>query len=285
MMIPNMAAAQVAMHLGLTGPNECTVTACAAGAHALARAVDLIRDGRADVCLAGGTEAAVTPLTLAGFCAARALSTRNEDPEGASRPFDRGRDGFVVGEAAVLLVLEDLDSASVRGARIYAEFAGYGLSADAHHETAPEPEGSGAAAAMSAALADSNLAPEAVGYVNAHGTSTRLGDAAETRAIKGVFGEHASELAVSSTKSVTGHLIGAAGAAEAAATALALHRGILPPTINYEEPDPECDLDYVPREAREARIQSALSNSFGFGGQNACLALTRFEPQEMRRSS
>ncbi|MGH2738944.1 MAG: beta-ketoacyl-ACP synthase II [Actinomycetota bacterium] len=277
MMIPNMAAGQIAMHLGLTGPNDCTVTACAAGAHAIARAVDLIRERRADVCLAGGCEAAITPLTLAGFCAARALSTRNDDPEGASRPFDRGRDGFVLGEGAVILVLEGLDSATARGARVYAEVAGYGLSADAHHETAPEPEGAGATAAMNGALADAGLRPEAVGYINAHGTSTQLGDIAETRAIKRVFGNRGSAPAVSSTKSVTGHLVGAAGAAEAAATALALDRGVLPPTINYDEPDPECDLDYVPWEPREVRIEAALSNSFGFGGQNASIALTRFD--------
>jgi len=272
-MIPNMAAGQIAMRLGITGPNDCTVTACAASGHAIARAVDLIRAGRADVVLAGGAESAITPLTVAGFCATRALSTRNDDPEGASRPFDAGRDGFVVGEGATVLVLEDAEGAAARGARIYAEIAGYGLSADAYHETAPHPDGEGGAAAMRAALADAELAPEHVGYINAHGTSTSLGDIAETRAIRGVFGTHADALAVSSTKSMTGHLIGAAGATEAAATALALVHGILPPTINLNEPDPECDLDYVPNVARETRVRAALSNSFGFGGHNASIAL------------
>ncbi len=273
LMIPNMAAGQVAMRLGITGPNECTVTACAASGHAIARAVDWIRAGRADVVLAGGAEAAITPMNVAGFCATRALSTRNDDPEGASRPFDAGRDGFVIGEGATVLVLEDEVRAKERGARIYAEVAGYGLSADAHHETAPHPEGLGGAQAMRMALADAGLAPESVGYINAHGTSTSLGDIAETIAIRTVFGSHAGALAVSSTKSVTGHLLGAAGATEAAATVLALKHGILPPTINLTDPDAACDLDYVPNEARESRIAVALSNSFGFGGQNASLAL------------
>jgi 3-oxoacyl-[acyl-carrier-protein] synthase II len=274
-MIPNMAAGQVAIRLGLTGPNDCTVTACAASGHAVARAVDLLRAGRADVVLAGGAEAAITPLTLAGFCATRALTTRNDDPEGASRPFDAGRDGFVLGEGATVLVLERLGHALERGARIYAEVAGYGLSSDAHHETAPEPEGAGAAAAMSGALRDAGLAPEDVGYVNAHGTSTPLGDIAEARAIHKVFGAHAAGVAVSSTKSMTGHLLGAAGATEVALTALALLHGLLPPTINLDRPDPECALDHVAHTARPANPGAALSNSFGFGGQNVSIALRR----------
>jgi 3-oxoacyl-[acyl-carrier-protein] synthase II len=277
LMIPNMAAGQVAMRLGLRGANDCTTTACAASGHAIARAVDLIRSGAADVCLAGGSEAAITPLTVAGFCAARALSRRNDDPEAASRPFDAGRDGFVLGEGATVLVLEDLDAARARGARVYAEVAGYGLSADAHHETAPDPGGAGAAVAMSAALRDAGVDGADVGYVNAHGTSTTLGDAAEVRAVRRVFGEHADDLPVSSTKSMTGHLIGAAGATEAAATVLAMTNGLLPPTINHEDPDPECDLDVVPNVARRANVSAALSNSFGFGGQNASLVFTRRE--------
>ena len=275
LMIPNMAAGQVAMRLGITGPNDCTTTACAASGHAIARAVDLIRSGAVDACLAGGTESAIGPLTLAGFCASRALSTRNDDPEGASRPFDAGRDGFVIGEGATVLVLEELEAALARGARVYAEMAGYGLSADAHHETAPHPEGRGAALAMTAALRDAMVGPREVGYVNAHGTSTPLGDVAEVRAIREVFGSHAARLAVSSTKSMTGHLVGAAGATEAAATALALTNGVLPPTINQGDPDPECDLDVVPNEARSVQVDIAMSNSFGFGGQNASLVLRR----------
>ena len=275
LMIPNMAAGQVAMRLGITGPNECTVTACAASGHAIARAVDWIRAGRVDVVLAGGSEAAITPMNVAGFCATRALSTRNDDPEGASRPFDAGRDGFVIGEGATVLVLEDEARARARGARIYAEVAGYGLSADAHHETAPHPEGLGGAQAMRSALDDARLAPDDIGYINAHGTSTTLGDVAETTAIRSVFGPHADRLAVSSTKSMTGHLLGAAGATEAAATALALTHGVLPPTINLTTHDPACDLDYVPNDARESRVRAALTNSFGFGGQNASLVMVR----------
>ena len=273
MMIPNMAAGQVAMRLNVTGPNECTVTACAASGHAIARAVDWIRAGRTDVVLAGGAESAITPLTVAGFCNTRALSTRNQDPEAASRPFDIGRDGFVIGEGSTVLVLEDERVARARGARIYAEVAGYGLSADAHHETAPHPEGAGGAQAMRMALDDAGLAPEAVGYINAHGTSTSLGDIAETIAIRSVFGSCTDELAVSSTKSMTGHLLGAAGATEAAATVLAIARGILPPTINLDDPDPACDLDHIRNRAREARVEAAITNSFGFGGQNASLAI------------
>ena len=276
LMIPNMAAGQVAMRLGITGPNDCTVTACAASGHAIARAVDWIRAGRADVVLAGGAESAITPLTVAGFCSARALSTRNDDPEGASRPFDAGRDGFVIGEGATVLVLEDAERATERGARIYAEIAGYGLSADAYHETAPEPDGVGGAVAMRDALRDAGVARDEVLYVNAHGTSTQLGDVAETKAIKTVFGEHAARLAISSTKSMHGHLLGATGATEAAATALALRHQIVPPTINLTEPDPECDLDYVPNSARALPFDVALTNSFGFGGQNVSIAMRRW---------
>jgi len=277
MMIPNMAAGQVAMRLGITGPNDCTVTACAASGHAIARAVDWIRAGRADTVLAGGAESAITPLTVAGFCSARALSTRNDDPEGASRPFDAGRDGFVIGEGATVLLIEDEQHARDRGARIYAEIAGYGLSADAHHETAPEPEGRGGAVAMREALRDASAEREDIGYVNAHGTSTQLGDIAETKAVKVVFGEHAARLAISSTKSMHGHLLGATGATEAAATALALTHQIVPPTINLSEPDPECDLDYVPGTARALTFDTALTNSFGFGGQNASIVLRRWD--------
>ncbi|MGH2793376.1 MAG: beta-ketoacyl-ACP synthase II, partial [Actinomycetota bacterium] len=277
LMIPNMAAGQIAMRLGITGPNECTVTACAASGHAIARAADLIRAGRADAVLAGGAESAITPLTVAGFCATRALSTRNDDPEGASRPFDSGRDGFVMGEGATVLLLEDETRAKERGARIYAEIAGYGLSSDAHHETAPHPDGVGGAQAMWMALVDADLSPGRIGYINAHGTSTSLGDIAETKAIRSVFGSHADRLAVSSTKSMTGHLLGAAGATEAAATLLSLVRGVLPPTINLTDPDPECDLDYVPNVAREVRLDAALNNSFGFGGHNVTIAVTRHD--------
>jgi len=274
-MIPNMAAAQVARTFGFTGPNDCTTTACAASGHGIARAVELIRSGAADVCVAGGSEAAITPLTLAGFCSARALSKRNDDPEGASRPFDAGRDGFVLGEGAAALVLEEREAAEARGARVYAEISGFGMSSDAYHETAPHPEGAGAVLAMRAALADAGAEAFEVGYVNAHGTSTPLGDSAEVAAIRRVFGEDADRLAVSSTKSVTGHLIGAAGAAEAAATVLAIARGVLPPTINYETPDPTCDVDVVPNVARQADPDVAVSNSFGFGGQNVSLVFRR----------
>lgn len=277
LMIPNMAAGQVAMRLGITGPNECTVTACAASGHAIARAVDLIRAGRADLVFAGGAESAITPLTMAGFCATRALSTRNDDPAGASRPFDSGRDGFVIGEGATVLVLEDERHALERGARIYAQIAGYGLSADAYHETAPHPDGLSGAQAMRAALEDAGLRPDSVDYINAHGTSTSLGDVAETLAIRRVFGVHADRLAVSSTKSMTGHLLGAAGATEAAATVLTITRGVIPPTINLTDPDPACDLDYVPNVARTARVRVAVSNSFGFGGHNASVVIRSWD--------
>jgi 3-oxoacyl-[acyl-carrier-protein] synthase II len=276
-LMANAAAGQVAMNLGLTGPNTCIVTACAAGAHAVGEAYRWIKDGLADLMLAGGSEAAVMPLTLAAFAQMQAL-TRNPDPATASRPFDAQRDGFVLSEGAAVLVLETMERARERGAQVYAEIAGYGASADAYHITAPDPEGGGAALAIRWALQDAGEDPAAVGYVNAHGTSTPLNDAAETRAIKAGLGEDAARaVAVSSTKSMTGHLLGAAGAVEAGITALALRHGLLPPTINYRTPDPDCDLDYVPNEARPAEVRLALSNSFGFGGQNAVLALRRID--------
>jgi 3-oxoacyl-[acyl-carrier-protein] synthase II len=274
MMMPNAPAGHVAMEMGFTGPNTCITTACAASGHAVGEGYRYIRDGIVDVSLSGGTEAAITPLAMAGFAKMQAL-TRNPDAQRASRPFDADRDGFVLSEGACVLVLEELERARARGATIYAEVAGYGASADAHHITAPEPGGSGAVLAMQAALSDAEEPAEAVDYINAHGTSTPLNDAAETRAIKKTFGEHAHKVMVSSTKSVTGHLLGAAGGVEAAASALAIHTGMVPPTINYTTPDPECDLDYVPNEARKAEVRLALSNSFGFGGQNAVVALRK----------
>jgi 3-oxoacyl-[acyl-carrier-protein] synthase II len=274
MMMPNAPAGHVAMEMGFTGPNTCITTACAASGHAVGEGYRYIEHGYADVALAGGTEAVITSLAMAGFAQMQALS-RNPDPQRASRPFDADRDGFVLAEGACVLVLEELERAQAREATIYAEVAGYGASADAYHVTAPEPGGSGAVLAMQAALSDAGEPAEAVDYINAHGTSTPLNDAAETRAIKKTFGDHAHRLMVSSTKSVTGHLLGAAGAVEAGATALAIHTGTVPPTINYETPDPDCDLDYVPNEARMAQVRLALSNSFGFGGQNAVVALRK----------
>ena len=275
MLMPNAAAGHVAMHFGFTGPNECITTACAAGAHAVGEGYRVIRNGLADVCIAGGTEASTLPLCIAGFAQMQALS-RNRDPAKASRPFDANRDGFVLSEGAGALVLEDAERAMARGARIHAEVAGYGASADAYHITAPEPEGLGAIQAMQAALRDAGEQPEAVGYINAHGTSTQLNDVAETRAIKKALGDHAYRVAVSSTKSMTGHMLGAAGAIEAGVAAMVLEIGVIPPTINYETPDEECDLDYVPNEKREQEITLAMSNSFGFGGQNAVLVLRRW---------
>lgn len=271
MMIPNAAAGSLAIELGFTGPNECTVTACAASGHAIARATDLIRNGAADIVLAGGAEAAITPLSLASFCSARALSRRNDEPERASRPFDADRDGFVFGEGATILVLEAWDIAEARGAQILGEILGYGLSSDAHHIVAPHPEGAGAAAAMTAALADAGLTSSEVGYLNAHATSTPLGDVSESLAIHKVFGD--SPPPASATKSMTGHLLGAAGSTELAATVLALRDQMLPPTINYENPDPRIDLDVVPNAARAEKFQIALSNSFGFGGHNVSVAV------------
>ena len=271
------ASGQIAIQLGLTGQNFAPVSACATGSTAIGEASASIRRGQADVVLAGGTEAAIIPLILAGFCAMRGLVAEEEDPTLASRPFDATRAGFVTGEGACILVLEDLEAAKARGATVYAEVLGYGASNDAHHLAQPEPEALGVAAMISAALGDAGVDPARVGYVNAHGTSTPLGDLAETRALKHVFGDHAYRLAVSSTKSVTGHCFGAAGALEAMMCALALRDGVLPPTINYRNPDPECDLDYVPNEARRVEVDVALSNAMGLGGHNACVLLGRLE--------
>ncbi|MGI8427086.1 MAG: beta-ketoacyl-ACP synthase II [Actinomycetota bacterium] len=273
MMIPNAAAGAIAIEMGFTGPNECTVTACASSGNAIARAVDLIRSGAADIVLAGGAEACISPLSLASFCSARALSTRNDEPEKASRPFDKDRDGFVFGEASTVLVLESEESAKGRGAKVLAEVLGYGLSADAFHVVMPHPDGAGAAASMKTALADAGVTTAEVGYINAHGTSTQLGDASEVKAIKKIFSD--SPPPTSSTKSMTGHLIGAAGATEAAACVLALNDQLLPPTINYETPDPKCDLDVVPNKARAHKFDVAVSNSFGFGGQNVSLVISK----------
>lgn len=272
----NLAAGQLAIRYGAMGPSLAPATACAAGNHAIGEAFRVIRDGTADVVLAGGAEAAVVPLALAGFISMRALSRRNDDPAGASRPFDRDRDGFVMSEGAGLVVLEEHDRARRRGARIYGEITGYGQNNDAWHLTAPSPEGAGARRCMAAALADARLSPHQVDYVNAHGTSTPPNDRVETLAIRGVFGAHARRLLVSSTKSVTGHLLGGAGGVEAIASLLALHEGVVPPTINLHHPDAACDLDYVPGEARPARLAVALSNAFGFGGTNACLVFERY---------
>lgn len=277
MLIVNMAAGYVSMRYGLRGPNTCVVTACATGTHSIGDAARLIQFGQADVILAGGSESALTPLGFAGFCSARALSTRNDEPERASRPFDKERDGFVMGEGAGVLVLEELEFAKKRGAQIFAEVVGYGMTADAFHVTMPHPEGLGACEAMSAALDDAQLDPSDVDYINAHGTSTELNDKTESQAIRKVFGESASKLAVNSTKSMTGHLLGAAGAVEAIACAKTLSTGVIHPTANYEFPDPDCDLDYVPKQAREANVRAAMSNSFGFGGHNAVLVLKKFE--------
>jgi 3-oxoacyl-[acyl-carrier-protein] synthase II len=276
MLIVNMAAGLVSMRFGAKGPNSSVVTACASGNHAIGDASKIIQRGDADVMIAGGAEAIIVPLTIAGFCSMKAMSTRNEEPEKASRPFDAGRDGFVCGEGAGMVILESLEHAVRRDARIYAEVVGYGMTGDAHHMTAPDPEGDGATRAMQIALASAGIGPTAVGYINAHGTSTPYNDKFETIAIKRVFGEDARRLAVSSTKSMTGHLLGAAGGIEAVATVLALHHGLLPPTINYETPDPECDLDYVPNQARKVDIEYAMSNAFGFGGTNATLAFRKY---------
>jgi 3-oxoacyl-[acyl-carrier-protein] synthase II len=276
MLIINMASGLVSMRFGAKGPNSAVATACATGNHAIGDAFKIIQRGDADVMIAGGAEAIIVPLTIAGFCAMKAMSTRNDEPERASRPFDAGRDGFVPSEGAGVVVLEAQDHAERRGARIYAEVVGYGMTADAYHMTAPDPDGDGAARAMQAALADAGVEPAAVGYINAHGTSTPYNDKYETLAIKRVFGEHAHRLAVSSTKSMTGHLLGAAGGVEAIATVLALYHGILPPTINYEVPDPECDLDYVPNRARPQPVEVALNNAFGFGGTNATVVFRRY---------
>jgi 3-oxoacyl-[acyl-carrier-protein] synthase II len=276
-LISNIAPGQIAIRFGLTGTNIATASACASGGHAVGEAYRQICYGLQDAMITGGAEAAVTPLGVGGFHAMRALSTRNVEPQRASRPFDRERDGFVIAEGAAVLVLESLERAVARGARIYAEIAGYGANADAFHITSPAPQGRSAARCMQLALADGGIDPLDVDYINAHGTSTPYNDVCETQAIKRVFGEHAARLAVSSTKSMTGHLLGGAGGLEAAYTALSVERGKMPPTINYDEPDPECDLDYVPNQARRRDIRVALSNSFGFGGTNACLALRKWE--------
>lgn len=275
MLISNMAAGQLSIYFNAKGPNSCVVTACATAAHCIGDAYRVIQRGDADVMLAGGTEAAITPLGYAGFCIMKALSTRNDDPGRASRPFDRERDGFVIGEGAGILVLEEYERARARGAEIYAEVVGYGLTADAYHMTAPDPEGDGGARAMKMALDGAKLRPEEVDYINAHGTSTPLNDEAETKAIKKVFGDHAYKLAISSTKSMTGHLLGAAGGIESVATVLTIKHGVIHPTINYEYPDPACDLDYVPNFAREAEVKVAMTNSFAFGGQNATLVFRK----------
>ena len=275
--ITNLASGQIAMRYGFRGPNSCVSTACATGNHAIGDSLELIKRGAADVMIAGGSEAVITPLTIGGFGAMKALSTRNDEPHRASRPFDKGRDGFVMGEGAGVLVLEELQHALRRGAKIYAELVGYGMSADAYHMTAPEPEGLGAITSMRLALEAAEMRPEDVDYINAHGTSTPMGDTAETRAIKQVFGGHAYRLAVSSVKSMTGHLLGAAGGVESLATVLTIYHGLIPPTINYDEPDPGCDLDYVPNKARQAEVRVALTNSFGFGGTNATLVFKQYE--------
>ena len=276
-LIANMAPGQIAIRFGAKGVNYAVSSACASGGHAIGEAQRLIRFGLQDAMLAGGTEAAVTPLSIAGFAAMRALSTRNDEPERASRPFDRERDGFVMAEGAGVLVLEARERAIHRGARIYAEIVGYGANADAYHITMPAAEGEGAARCMRLTLKDGGIEPTEVDYINAHGTSTPYNDVNETQAIKHVFGAHAARLAISSTKSMSGHLLGAAGAIEAAYTVLTVYHAVIPPTINYEYPDPECDLDYVPNHARTAAVKVALSNSFGFGGTNACLAFRRYD--------
>ena len=273
--ISNLAPGQIAIRYGLKGVNWTPTSACASGNNAVGEAFRLIRDGRQDAVIAGGTEAATTPLGLGGFAAMKALSTRNDEPERASRPFDKERDGFVMSEGSGMLVLEERERALRRGARIYAEMIGYGTNGDAYHITSPAPEGEGAARCMALTLEDGGVTPADVDYINAHGTSTPYNDANETTAIKTVFGDHARRIPVSSTKSMTGHLLGAAGAVEAIYSVLALHHGMLPPTINYETPDPDCDLDYVPNEPRQAAIGVALSNSFGFGGTNACILLRK----------
>ncbi|MGL5939201.1 MAG: beta-ketoacyl-ACP synthase II [Waterburya sp.] len=276
MMIANMAAGLTAIHTGAKGPNSCTVTACAAGSHAIGDAFRLIQGGYATAMICGGAEAAVTPLSFAGFCSAKALSTRNDDPNHASRPFDRDRDGFVMGEGSGILFLEELEHAQARGAKIYAEIVGYGMTCDAYHMTSPVPGGQGAARAIELALSDADLTPEQVDYINAHGTSTQANDSNETKAIKKALGSRAKEIVVSSTKSMTGHLLGGSGGIEAVAVAMAIANNQVPPTINLVNPDPECDLDYVTNNSRNHMVNVALSNSFGFGGHNVTLAFKKF---------
>jgi 3-oxoacyl-[acyl-carrier-protein] synthase II len=276
MMIVNIATGVTAILTGARGPSSCVVTACATGGNAIGDAARIIEHGDADVMIAGGAEAAITPLSMAGFCSMKAMSTRNDEPATASRPFDATRDGFVMGEGAGVLILEALEHAEARGAPILAEMIGYGVTADAHHITQPDPDGDGAYRGMRAALADAEIDPAQVDYINAHGTSTPLNDSIETNAIKRVFGDHARRLTVSSTKSMTGHLMGAAGGIEAIACVLAMERGVVPPTINYKTPDPACDLDYVPNAPRAAQVRVAMSNAFGFGGHNAVLVLRSY---------
>jgi len=276
-LIVNEAAGQIGITFGLKGPNSCLTTACASGSHAIGDAFRIIQRGDADVVITGGTESCITHLGVGGFCALKALSTRNDEPQKASRPFDAQRDGFIMAEGCGIVVLESLEHAKKRGARIYAEMAGFGMSCDAYHITAPDPEGDGASRAMLAALKDAKAAPEEVDYINAHGTSTKLNDKIETLAVKRAFGSHAKKVMVSSTKSMTGHLLGAAGGVEFVVCCLAIKDNVVPPTINYEFPDPDCDLDYVPNTARKAKLNLCLSNSLGFGGHNATLAVRRFK--------
>ncbi|MEJ2034216.1 MAG: beta-ketoacyl-ACP synthase II [Deltaproteobacteria bacterium] len=277
MVIPNMGAGQISIAYGIKGPNLALSTACAAGSHAVGEAFRLISAGSCDMVVTGGSESVVCPLAVGGFASMKALSTRNDDPAKASRPFDSGRDGFIISEGAGILILESLESALKREAPIYAEMAGYGLTSDGYHMAAPPEDGEGAVRCMAMALDDADMAPADIDYINAHGTSTPLNDVVETRAVKTVFGANAKKLAISSTKSMTGHMLGGAGGIEAVFTALTIHEGVIPPTINLESPDPECDLDYVPNEARRAEVKVAMSNSFGFGGTNAVLVMKRFE--------
>lgn len=276
MLIINMASGQISITIGAKGPNYSVVTACASGNHAIGDAFHIIQRGEADAMITGGAEGCITPLGFGGFCSAKALSTRNDEPEKASRPFDKERDGFIMGEGAGIILLEEQKHAQKRGAKIYAEIVGYGMTADAYHMTAPDPDGEGASRSMKNAIKDAGIKPNEVSYINAHGTSTQLNDKIETLAIKKVFGDFAKKIPVSSTKSETGHLLGAAGGIEAIACCLAIKEGIIPPTINYEFPDPECDLDYVPNQARKANVEVALSNSLGFGGHNATLIFRKY---------
>ncbi|MBM4325189.1 MAG: beta-ketoacyl-ACP synthase II, partial [Deltaproteobacteria bacterium] len=276
MLIANLASGQIAIHFGAKGPNICVVTACATGGHCIGDAFRAIAYGDADAIIAGGTESNITPLTVSGFNAMKALSTQNEEPEKACRPFEKNRNGFVIAEGAGIVILEELELAKKRNARIYAEIIGYGYTGDAYHITAPSPDGDGAIRCMRMAIKDAGLKPEDIDYINAHGTSTQLNDLTETIAIKSVFGEHAQKIPISATKSMTGHLLGAAGSTEAIFTVLALRDGILPPTLNYDEPDPECDLDYVPKVARKKDVNIGMSNAFGFGGTNATLIFKKF---------
>jgi len=276
MLIVNMASGMVSIELGFKGPNSAAVTACATGSHSIGDAFKIIQRGEADIMVSGGSEAAITKMGHGGFCALKALSTRNDDPEKASRPFDRERDGFIMGEGSAVVILEEMEHAKKRGARIYAEMVGYGMSGDAYHMTAPDPGGDGAVRCMRSALEDAGINTEEVDYINAHGTSTPLNDKMETAAIKTVFGDRAYKVPVSSTKGVTGHLLGATGAAELIACLKTIETGVIPPTINYEYPDPDCDLDYVPNTAREGRVEVALSNSLGFGGHNVSLVVRKF---------